>query len=135
MPTFGYILVDSGIFRILAQLDMFKYIKSYSELMAYSAIFRTADIFSQFQTLLKSNSCIFWTLFEHIQTYLEVWLVKSRNISRIFRHIHKVTHIEAYLPTLGFRHIQDSGITGSSNGKQHLLFKSGPSFQLMFRSV
>ena len=59
LPTFGYILVDSGIFRILAQLDMFIYIKAYSEPMAYSAIFRTVDIFRQFQTLLKSNSCIF----------------------------------------------------------------------------
>ena len=41
-------------------------------------------------------------------------------------HIHKVTHIEAYLPTLGniFRNIQDSTITGSNNVKQHLLFKS-----------
>ena len=59
LPTFGYILADSGIFRILVQLDMFMNIKAYSELMAYSDIFRTVDIFSQFQTLLKSNSCIF----------------------------------------------------------------------------
>ena len=58
-PTFGYILADSGIFRILAQLDIFMYIKAYSEPMAYSGIFKTADRFSQFQTLLKSNSCIF----------------------------------------------------------------------------
>ena len=59
LPTFGYILVDSGILRVLAQLDMFMYIKAYSELTAYSDIFRTADLFSQFQTLLKSSSCIF----------------------------------------------------------------------------
>ena len=59
MPTFEYILLVSEIFRILAQLHMFMYIKAYSELMTYSAIFRTVDIFSQFQTLLKSNSCIF----------------------------------------------------------------------------
>ena len=39
------------------------------------------------------------------------------------------TYIEAYLPTLGFRHIQDPGITGSNNVKQHLLFKSGSSFK------
>ena len=49
-----------------------------------------------------------------------------------FRHIHKVTHIEAYLPTLRFRHIQDPDINGSSNVKQHLLFKSGSSFKLLF---
>ena len=49
LPTFGYILVDSGIFRILAQLDMFMYIKAYSEPMDYSAIFRTVDIFSPFR--------------------------------------------------------------------------------------
>ena len=59
MLTFGYILVDSGIFRILAQLDMCIYIKAYSEAMTYSAISRTVDIFRQFQTLLKSNLCIF----------------------------------------------------------------------------
>ena len=41
-------MADSGIFRILAQLDIFMY-KAYSELMAYSRIFRTIDIFNQFQ--------------------------------------------------------------------------------------
>ena len=59
LSTFGYILVDSGMFRILAQIDMFTYIKAYSKPMAYSAIFRTVGIFRQFQTLLKGNSCIF----------------------------------------------------------------------------
>ena len=68
----GYILADSGIFRVVAQLDIFLYIKAYSELMTYSGIFRTVDIFSQFWTLLKSNSCILWILNEQIQTYLEL---------------------------------------------------------------
>ena len=54
---------------------LFMYMKAYSKPMAYSAIFRTVDIFSQFQTLLKSNSCIFWRLFEQIQTYLVLWLI------------------------------------------------------------
>ena len=45
------------------------------------------------------------------------------------------THIEVYLPTLRFRHIQDPGITDSSNVKQHLLFKSGSSFKSLFRSI
>ena len=34
--------------RILAHLDMFMYIKAYSEHIAYSSIFRVIDIFSQF---------------------------------------------------------------------------------------
>ena len=55
LPTFGYILDDSGISRILAQQEVFIYIKAYSEPMVYSGIFRIADIFSQFQTLLKSK--------------------------------------------------------------------------------
>ena len=63
------------MFRILAQLDLFMYIKAYSEPMAYSAIFRTVDIFSQFKILLKINSCIFSTLIEQIETYLELWLI------------------------------------------------------------
>ena len=54
LPTFEYILADSGIFRILAQLDILMYIKAYSEPMAYSGIFITIDIFSQFQTRYSS---------------------------------------------------------------------------------
>ena len=49
MPTVGYILADSGIFIILAQLDIFMYIKEYSELIFYASIFKTMDLFSQFQ--------------------------------------------------------------------------------------
>ena len=45
LPTFGYVLADSGIFRFLAQLDIFMYIKAYLELMAYSGIFRTVESF------------------------------------------------------------------------------------------
>ena len=43
-------MADSGIFKILSQLDIFMYIMVYSEPMAYSNIF--VDIFSQFQRLL-----------------------------------------------------------------------------------
>ena len=111
------------------------YIKAYSETMAYSSILRTVEIFSQFQTLLKINSCIFWTLFEQIEIYLELWLIYARNVLRIFRYIHKVTHIGISLPTLGFRCIQSPGITGSNGVKQHLLFKSGSSFKSLFRSI
>ena len=46
MPPFGYISVDSSIFRILALLEIFMYIKAYSKLMAYLGIFRTIDICS-----------------------------------------------------------------------------------------
>ena len=49
LPTFGYISADLGIFWIMEQLNMFMYIKAYSQGMAYSGIFRTIDIFSQFQ--------------------------------------------------------------------------------------
>ena len=65
MPTFGYISANSGIFRILAQLDIFMHIKAYSEPMVYSGIFGTIDIFRQFQvrysviTQLKSNLGLF----------------------------------------------------------------------------
>ena len=37
------------------------------------------------------------------------------------------------MPTLGFRHIQDLGITVSSSVKQYLLFKSGSSFYITFQ--
>ena len=65
LDIFKLIWPHSGIFwmiqafRILAQLHVFMYIEAYSELMAYEDIFRTVDIFNQFQTLLKSYSCIF----------------------------------------------------------------------------
>ena len=49
LPILGYISADSGMFRVLKQWDIFIYIKAYSEHMAYSGIFRTIDIFSQFQ--------------------------------------------------------------------------------------
>ena len=48
LSIFEYILADSGIFRMLAQSDIFMYIKANSEDMAYSGIFRTIDIFTQF---------------------------------------------------------------------------------------
>ena len=49
VPIFGYISVVSGMFRIPAQLDIFMYIEAYSEPVVYSGIFRTTNIFSQFQ--------------------------------------------------------------------------------------
>ena len=55
----GIFLADSDILGVLAQLDIFVYIKAYLEPMAYSDIFRTVDLFSQFEALLKSNPCIF----------------------------------------------------------------------------
>ena len=38
------------MFRIMAQLDIFMYIKEYSEPMGYLGIFRTIGMFSYFQT-------------------------------------------------------------------------------------
>ena len=86
--TFGYILADSGIFRFLAQLDIFIYIKAYSEPMAYSGIFRTVLAVSdttqeQFMHILNLNltdSDTFRTLtylgtkcFSHIQAYSQIY--------------------------------------------------------------
>ena len=50
MPIFGYILADSSIFRILAQVDTFMYIMVYSEPRVYSGTSRTIDKLSQFRT-------------------------------------------------------------------------------------
>ena len=80
---FAHIRVYFGRFRHIQnpgtvrheQLDIFMYIKVYSESMAYSDIFRTVDIFSKFKMLLNSNSCIFGTLYKQIQTYLELWFI------------------------------------------------------------
>ena len=58
LPTLRYISTYLSIFRILAQLDIFKDIKAYSEPMAYSSISRAVVIFSQFQTVIKISSCI-----------------------------------------------------------------------------
>ena len=70
-------MADSGIFRIMAQLDIFMYIKAYSELLVYLGIFRTIGKFSQFQarysgitqdqfmfilTLIQIDSSVFRTL-------------------------------------------------------------------------
>ena len=46
-------MADSGIFKILSQLDIFMYIMVYSEPMAYSNIF--VDIFSQFLIQYKND--------------------------------------------------------------------------------
>ena len=46
LSIFGYILADSNIFRVLAKLDIFMYVKSYSEPVTYSGVFRTVDIFT-----------------------------------------------------------------------------------------
>ena len=55
MLTLRYILADSGIFGVLAQLGIFMYIEAYSEPMAYSGLFRTVDIISQSQTLFQEQ--------------------------------------------------------------------------------
>ena len=39
------------------------------------------------QVLLRSNLCIFWTSFRQTQTYLELWLIYTRNVSRIIMPI------------------------------------------------
>ena len=62
-------------------------------------------------------------------------MLLRHNVSGIFRHIHKVTYIEAYSPTLEFRHIQDPGINFSNSVKLHFLFMTGSSFKSLFGSI
>ena len=104
--------------------------------LAYSSIFTTLDILKH----ICSHLGIFWQIQAyshswHSQTYSCIlkhiqnqWLIQgysepfwqfqtltqARNVSRIFRHIHKFTHTEAYQPTLRLRHIQDPGIIHNS---------------------
>ena len=66
-------------------------------------------------------------VFRKIQGYLESRFIWS-HVSRIFRHIHKVTHNRAYFSTLGLRPSQ-------SNIKHYPLSKSGSSFKSLFRSI
>ena len=93
-------------------LDIFLYIKLYSESMPYSGIFSTAGIFRQSQA---HDSGIIQKQFTHIlniiqaDSGIEIWLIQAGIFSPIFRYIHKVTHNEAYLLTFG--HISgNSGI-------------------------
>ena len=107
--TFGRILTDSVIFRILTQLDIFMFNKAYSKPTAHSGTFRNVDIFSQFHAGYSGTQEAIYAYSEPRLAYLEPWLIQARNVSRIFKHIHKVKHIEEYLPTLG--HISaESGI-------------------------
>ena len=93
-------------------LDIFLYIKLYSESMPYSGIFSTVGIFRQFQA---HDSGIIQEQFTHIlnitqaDSGIEIWLIQAGIVSPIFRYIHKFTHNEAYLLT--FEHISgNSGI-------------------------
>ena len=104
LPIFGNILADSGILRILAQLDIFVYIQDYSEPLKYLASF------GHYSRAIHAYS--------------------GRYLDR-FRHIGLFTHIGTYFCI--FRRIQNPGITGSNNVKQHLLFKSGSSFKSLFK--
>ena len=97
LSIFEYMSTDSNMFRILAQLDIFMYIKAYLQPIAHSGIFRTIDIFSQFQArysgvtqeqfmqilnLIQTDSSIFRTLaylgtqyFTHIQAYSRSYII------------------------------------------------------------
>ena len=79
MPIFRYISADSGIFRILAQVDTFMYIKVHSERRVYSGIFRTVDKFSQFHARYSGA----------IHADSEPYLGRVMHISNpgLFRHV------------------------------------------------
>ena len=81
---------------------------------AYSSMFRTVDIFSQFQA---HSSGITQEQFMHNlnllgrYAYLELLFTSARNVLCTFMHIDKGLHIEKYLPI--FKHISaDSRIFG-----------------------
>ena len=63
---------------MLAQLDIFMYIKAYSELMTYSGIFRTIDIFSQFHGrysgITQEQFMYILNFIIAVQAYLELYL-------------------------------------------------------------
>ena len=116
--------------------------------MAYSSIFRSIDIFSQFQTrysgitqeqflhilnLIQADSGIFRTLvylgtqcFTHIQAY-------SRSFILDYTYRGIFAYIRAYFSR--FRHIKDPCTTGPSSVNQHLLFKSGSFFKSFSKSI
>ena len=83
MPTFGYISADSGIFRILAQLDIFMYIKAYSEPIVSSGIFRNVD------NIKSVLGRLFIYYSRAIYAYPEPYLGRFRYIQNfgLFRHV------------------------------------------------
>ena len=122
LPIFGYISADSGMFRVLEQWDIFIYIKTHSEHMAYSGIFETIDIFSQFRysRAIYAYSEPYFGRFRHIQNFglfkhvmfhaysgiftkLQSWLHLSRNICPHWANFSR------------FRHIQDPYIIGPNS--------------------
>ena len=139
LDTLRHIHPNSGIFQhsfeswhsqtyscILRHIQNTRLIQEYSEPLTYLACFR------HYSRAIHAYSEAFLSRFRHIQNY---GLFRYVMFHRYFRQINKVTHIEAYLPTLEFRYIQDPGITGSSNVKQHMLVNSGSSFKSLFRSI
>ena len=67
------------MFKILAELEIFMNIKAYSEPMAYSGIFGTIDIFSQFQArysgITQKQFMHILNLIYAVQANLELWLI------------------------------------------------------------
>ena len=133
LPTFGCILENSGIIRIAAQVDIFMYIKTYSEPTPYSEIFRTIERSSLFQArysginqeqfldilnLVQADSGIVRTLaylgtycFRHIQAY-------SRSYIPGYIYLGIFVHIQAYFSI--FKCIQES-CTNTCSSSQVLL--------------
>ena len=74
--TFGRILTNSVIFRILTQLDIFMFNKAYSKPTAHSGTFRNVDIFSQFHTGYSGTQEAIYAYSEPRLAYLEPWLIR-----------------------------------------------------------
>ena len=128
LPTFGCILENSGIIRIPAQVDIFMYIKTYSEPTPYSEIFRTIERSSLFQArysginqeqfldilnLVQADSGIVRTLaylgtycFRHIQAYSRSYFLVTFTLEYLFtfRHISAYSSVfRSLVPTLALQ--------------------------------
>ena len=79
------------ILCIYVHMYLYIYIKAYSEYMAYSGIFRTVDIFSQFQACysgIAQEQCMhILNLIQADSDILRALAFLTRNVSRIFKHI------------------------------------------------
>ena len=113
--------------------------------MIYSGIFRTIDMFSQFQARYSS---ITQKQFMLILSLIQADISKTGLFRRVMFHAYSDIFTKFYswlhlwmntCPYSGiFQQIeayQDPYIAGLNSVNQHLLFKSGSSFKLLFKSV
>ena len=132
LDILSHIFPHSGIFLQNQRQSESGHHQKYSCILRYIQSLSLIQAYSYLAGLRYYSRAIHANFERYLSRFRYLWLIQARNISRIFTHIHKVTHIEACLPTLRLRHIKDPRITSSSNVKQCLLFKSGSSFKPLF---